>query len=315
MKKQFFLAITLILTAVLAVILFSGCQSPVKPAETEAEKTTEPVIESTTEPTEEPTTEPETENPAVSFFKGIWQGSDSNVTTIVINEDGTLYYREINSAKIPTVEGMSGTWTAKDTEAITMSIPGLGSGYELEGIVEDSGGVVLKCTNGQPWSDETIRKSTITQEEIEEIAKKRVAELSVILPADGGYFLRDAQNNFIDKATITWNSEEKSLNAVCDDGLYVKVTQAGLETNCTLSKWGESGESAIAYPAGTVKSVSGIENWWLDESYDGIRCDYYSFEDWGNRIVNYSKESGAGFLFWFVLYVYEGEIYTYQMQD
>ena len=298
MKNRFMPVLSLLLATVLASSS-SGCALLSKPAETKLTETVAPA-------TEEPTTEPETENPAVSYFKGIWQGSDSNVTTIVIKEDGTLFYREINSAKIPTVHGMDGTWTATDTKTIKMSVPGLGAGYELEGTVEGDG-VLVKCTNGQPWSDEIIRKSNISLEKIEEIAKNRITELNAIHPADGWYnFVAQYDGTVIGSATTSWDPVNQVFEVTLNNGTYIRVTEEKIITTCGLYQYG------LVYPAGELKVIPCAPAFWVEVPvFDSTPTPYYPFSEWGATLDAACKANGAVVL-GFTANVQGGVVTNYQ---
>ena len=172
-----------------------------EPSATVASNSDVTVPPTETEPLTQEQTVPPTNNPSETFFEGIWQGNDSNVTIIEIYSDHTLYYRELYNRRYATVAGMKGTWELEGADSIKISVPGLGNGYKLKGTRTVDGGIFLQCTNNQPWSDETIWRSDFTQEEIEEIVEK---QLEKKLP-DGLYYIDWTQSSWV------WPSTAKDM--------------------------------------------------------------------------------------------------------
>lgn len=234
----------------------------VKESESHTENKIESLSESETETETE--TEPETEPPFATVIAGVWEGSDSYITTIIFDEDGTLYYRELGNPKIATVKGSAGTWDTEDEQSVNIHLPFMGDGYELRATPDNQGGFILRCVNGQPWSEETIRKTDQKRAENDERAKTKLATML----EDGGYYV----DNITFSRGETWN-DGTCIRIESTDGYYIEATPERCEMKVRIKQydsWNYSSdektlEGTFIIPFGTDCSYGG-GGIWYDES-------------------------------------------------
>ncbi|MBR6977452.1 MAG: hypothetical protein IKH74_03520, partial [Lachnospiraceae bacterium] len=259
---------------------------------------TDPPTEATAATTPAPTTEAPTEASVEDFFEGVWQGSDANVTTIEIHRDHTLYYRELNNKKIKTVEGSRGTWAAEDKKSIRITLPRLGNGYELKGTVREDGSFLLQCLNGQPWSDEIIRRSSISLEEIDRIVEERLRGMM----EDGRYEFGLYPYHY----TCKWEKPNEVLTVTRkEDGRYFRILPDRIETTFPFfdENYNEHNAEGVKKTVSFAKDCS----YYYYELRE--RTDYYqNVREMQNLIKNYF-DNGSDWLP--ILYVREGEITTF----
>jgi len=124
--------------------------------------------------TEESSTESVTEIPGAEYV-GVWTGSDSYRTMIVIRDDGTLFYCELGNANKENLKGTEGTWQLSNDGSIVMFVS-ISTSYVLKGKL-DNDCYLLQCMNGQPWNDETMYRSFRTEESLKEDIERRLKEL------------------------------------------------------------------------------------------------------------------------------------------